>query len=195
LSIKIPRWLRFNLRYLGHPPWDTGISPPELTALLDSTLAGRALDVGCGTGTNLVTMAAYGWDVVGLDIALLSVIRARRKLRQAGIQGRVRWGNVGSRLRLGEFFDLVLDIGCYHSLSDTEREAYRHNLARWLKPGGTYLLYAHRQTSPTHAHGVVEADFAQFSRFLSLQWREDSDERRPEGGGGRSATWARFTKE
>jgi SAM-dependent methyltransferase len=195
MSIKIPRWLRFNLRYLGQPPWDTGISPPELIAYLDSSLPGRALDVGCGTGTNLVTMAAYGWDVVGLDIAWLSVIKARGKLRQAGIQGRVRWGNVGSRLRLGEFFNLVLDIGCYHSLRATEREAYRRNLARWLAPGGTYLLYAHRQTTATDPHGVAEADFSQFSRFLSLQWREDSDERRPDGGGGRSATWARFLRE
>jgi SAM-dependent methyltransferase len=195
MSIKIPRWLRFNLRYLGQPPWDTGISPPELMAFLDTSPPGRALDVGCGTGTNLVTIAAYGWDVVGLDIAWLPVIKAWLKLRQTGIQGRVRWGNVGSHLRLADSFDLVLDIGCYHSLSATEREAYRRNLARWLATGGTYLLYAHRQTSPTSVHGVAEADYTQFSRFLSLQWREDSDECRPDGGGGRSATWARFVKE
>jgi cyclopropane fatty-acyl-phospholipid synthase-like methyltransferase len=96
-----------------------------------------------------VTMAAYGWEVVGLDIAWLSVIKARRKLRQAGIQGRVRWGNVGSRLRLGEFFDLVLDIGCYHSLSTTEREAYRHNLEGWLNQGG---LICCMPTGKPHQH-------------------------------------------
>jgi cyclopropane fatty-acyl-phospholipid synthase-like methyltransferase len=195
MSIKILRWLRFNLRYLGQPPWDTGISPPELMAFLESSPPGRALDVGCGTGTNLVTMAAYGWEVTGLDITWLSVIKARGKLRQAGIKGQVRCRNVGSRLRLGNSFDLVLDIGCYHSLSTTEREAYRHNLEGWLTPGGTYLLYAHRQTSPTDPHGVAEADFTHFSQFLLLQWREDSDERRPDGDGGRPATWAQFTKE
>jgi SAM-dependent methyltransferase len=195
MSIKMPRWLRFNLRYLGQPPWDTGISPPELIAYLDASLPGRALDVGCGTGTNLVTMAAYGWEVTGLDIAIMSVIKSRKKLRQAGFEGQVWCRNVGSRLRLEYHFDLVLDIGCYHSLSTTEREAYHQNLRRWLKPGGLYLLYAHQQTSPADPHGVAKADFARFSRFLSLQWREDSDERRPDGGGGRSATWARFTRE
>lgn len=193
--MNIPRWLRTNLRYLGQPPWDTGISPPELIAYLDSSTPGRALDVGCGTGTNLVSMAAYGWAVAGLDIAWLSVIKARGKLRQAGFKGQVRCRNVGSRLRLGDSFDLVVDIGCYHSLNVTEREAYRHNLGRWLNPGGTYLLYAHQQTSPVDPHGVSDVDFDQFSRLLSLQWREDSDERRPDGGGGRSATWVRFTKE
>ena len=195
MSIKIPRWLRYNLRYLGQPPWDTGISPPELMAFLDTSPPGRALDVGCGTGTNLVTMASYGWAVTGLEIAWLSVIKARGKLRQTGFKGQVQCRNVGSRLRFGDSFDLVLDIGCYHSLNATEREAYHHNLGRWLEPSGTYLLYAHQQTSPTHPHGVVEADFTHFSQFLSLQWREDSDERRPDGGGGRSATWARFLRE
>jgi SAM-dependent methyltransferase len=195
VSIKMPRWLRYNLRYLGQPPWDTGVSPPELKAFLETSPTGRALDVGCGTGTNLVTMATYGWQVVGLDVAWLSVIKARRKLRQAGFRGQVWCKNVGSHLRFKDEFDLVLDIGCYHSLVALEREAYRHNLARWLKPGGVYLLYAHQQTSPTSPHGVVEADFSHFSRFLSLQWREDNDERRPDGGGGCAATWARFTKD
>jgi hypothetical protein len=88
-----------------------------------------------------------------------------------------------------------LDIGCYHSLSALEREAYRHNLARWLKPGGVYLLYAHQQATSVTLHGVVEADFSHFSRFLSLQWREDSDEHRSDGDGGRAATWAQFTKD
>lgn len=76
---KIRRWIRFNLLSLGRPPWDTGVSPTELNAYLSSNEPGRALDVGCGTGTNLLTMAQKGWEVVGMDIAWLSVVRARRK--------------------------------------------------------------------------------------------------------------------
>jgi SAM-dependent methyltransferase len=189
---KLTRWIRFNLFYLGKPPWDTGVSPPELINFIESALPGRALDVGCGTGTNLVTMASYGWRVVGVDLAWLSVLKARKKLRQADLDGQVRHGDVTGCLRLAGAFDLVLDIGCYHSLSIGDRETYRQKLMRWLSPGATYLLYAHRQTSPTDSHGVSEVDLDLFSRFLNLQWREDSDERRPDGGGGRSATWVQF---
>jgi cyclopropane fatty-acyl-phospholipid synthase-like methyltransferase len=189
---KLTRWIRFNLFYLGKPPWDTGVSPPELINFLESTPPGRALDSGCGTGTNLVTMASYGWRVVGVDLAWLSVLKARKKLRQADLDGQVRHGDVTGSLRLAGAFNLVLDIGCYHSLSFQERETYRKKLKSWLSPGGTYLLYAHRQTSPNDTHGVSERDLDLFSRFLKLQWREDSDERRPDGGGGRSATWVQF---
>lgn len=39
----------------GSPPWDTNITPPELVAEVEGPQArtsGRALDLGCGTGTN-----------------------------------------------------------------------------------------------------------------------------------------------
>ena len=189
---KFNRWIHFNLRYLGQPPWDTGISPPELIEYLHRTAPGKALDVGCGTGTNLLTIASFGWTVVGIELAWISVLKARARLKQAGAAGRVICGDVSGGVRPGADFNLVLDIGCYHSLAPQARAAYRRNLARWLKPGGAFLLYAHRKTSPADAHGITEEDFAQFAGFLHCQWREDSDERRPDGGGGRPASWALF---
>ena len=46
------RRIFFELRYLlGDVPWDTGVSPPELLDFLDRHPPGRALDLGCGTGT------------------------------------------------------------------------------------------------------------------------------------------------
>ncbi len=103
-------------------------------------------------------------------------------------------GDVTGRIDLGAPFDLVLDIGCYHSLSPSGRADYRSNLAAWLNPGGVYLLYAHRKTSPDEAHGVCETDFAAFSSGLSLVWRQDSEELRPDGSLGRPAAWAQFVK-
>ena len=46
--------LFFNLWYYFNPPWDTGITPPEVVEAIDGPEAlrpGRALDLGCGTGT------------------------------------------------------------------------------------------------------------------------------------------------
>lgn len=191
---KIKRFFHFNFRYLGDPPWDTGVSPPELVNFLNAAEPGRALDLGCGTGTNLLTLAKSGWAVVGVDMAVIPVLRARTKLREAGFNGRVIRGDVTSDLGLQTPFDFVLDIGCYHALSPKGRSDYRQKLKTRLKPGGTYLLYAHRRTSPGDSHGIVEADFQSFQSFLEQQWREDSQEKRPDGGGGRSSTWVRFDR-
>ena len=191
---KFSTWLHYNLRYFGHPPWDTGISPPELIQYLQNTAPGKALDIGCGTGTNLLTMAFYGWKVVGVDLALVSVLKARSKLNQASKRGHVIHGNVTAGVRPGTDFDLALDIGCYHSLNLRERKGYQANLANWLKPGGCFLLYAHRKENDTEFHGISTADFEQFSKFLHCQWREDSIERRPDGGGGNPSCWALFVR-
>ncbi len=170
---KLRRWLRFNLFYLGRPPWDTGVSPPELQEYLKKTEPGRALDVGCGTGTNLVTMADVGWEVVGMDIAWLSVLRARAKLDRNGLKGRVIYGDITGEPDVLPSFDLILDIGCYHSLSSSGREAYRAHIKNWLRAGGTFLLYAHRRTSEENLHGITEKDLESFKSFLSLKWRDD----------------------
>jgi SAM-dependent methyltransferase len=137
------RQILFEFSYLIHStPWDTGISPPELMALLDSHPPGRALDLGCGTGTNAITMTKYGWQVVAVDISILAIRRARRKAHKASAAIDFRQGNVTTLQNLGEPFDLALDIGCFHSLTGDARKRYAANLKRWLKPGSTYLLYA-----------------------------------------------------
>jgi methylase of polypeptide subunit release factors len=67
--MKIFRKLFFNLWYFRDPPWDTGISPPELIDFINSNPPGKALDIGCGTGTNAIRLAKEGWRVTGVDFA------------------------------------------------------------------------------------------------------------------------------
>jgi len=191
---RLPRWLQFNLRYLGSPPWDTGVSPPELFEVIGGMKPGRALDLGCGTGTNLLTLADLGWEVTGVDLAFLSVIKARRKFRQVGAPAEFLQGDVAGELLPGQQYDLVLDMGCFHNLLPENRTKYRENMQRWLVPGGIYLIYAHKKRFAQGLHGVDERDFQAFQSFLHLNWQRQSDEQRPDGGGGWPSVWARFDR-
>jgi SAM-dependent methyltransferase len=154
------RWVFFELRYLaGRPPWDTGITPPELLAFLEAHPPGRALDIGCGTGTNGLAMARLGWEVTGVDFSWAAILRARRRARRADLAVDFRRGDVTALTHLPGGFDLAVDIGCLHSLDIQSRDTYADVLAKVVRPGGTFLLYAfvHPPDSPT-TRGVTETE-------------------------------------
>jgi cyclopropane fatty-acyl-phospholipid synthase-like methyltransferase len=156
--------------YLGSPPWDTGISPPELIGFIDAHAAGNALDLGCGTGTNLLTLAEHGWQVSGVDFSDRAVRLARRRLKSAGFQADIRQGDVSRELTVHGKFDLILDIGCYHDLPPTDRSGYRNNIKRCLAVGGTFLIYAHcLSIERPKATGVSQMDIEAFSKFLGVK--------------------------
>jgi cyclopropane fatty-acyl-phospholipid synthase-like methyltransferase len=136
------RRLFFELQYLlKKTPWDTGISPPELIDFLDNNHPGRVLDLGCGTGTNVTTMAKYGWDAVGMDISALAIRAARQKARTAGAKALFMQGDVTNLKEVEGTFDLILDIGCFHAISVPSKMTYAENLSKLLRPEGTFLLY------------------------------------------------------
>jgi SAM-dependent methyltransferase len=170
--------LFFELRYaLGTPPWDSGVSPPELLDALDKQPAGSALDVGCGTGTNLVTMAARGWQVTGIDLSFLATRRARRKLARAGLAGRVLRADVSRPIDMPDPFDLCLDLGCSHTLPDSRRPAYVANLARWLRPGATLLVYSfYRPADAPETHWpTLEGVLSSFAPRFAVEQVEKGD--------------------
>jgi len=170
------QWLFFNLVYFfGHPRWDTGISPPELMEFIASRLPGRALDLGCGTGLNVLTLAKAGWEVLGVDYAWRAIALAKRRLKRAGVHNaEVRIGDVTALSGIAVPYDLVLDIGCSHTLSLAGRDVLRKNLLCWLKPGGTYLLYAH--LAQQEGIGITEQDIKALAAFLRLVRRQDGSE-------------------
>jgi ubiquinone/menaquinone biosynthesis C-methylase UbiE len=136
------RRIHFNLWYLYfiRPPWDSGISPPELLDFIVNHPAGRAIDLGCGTGTNVVALAEHAWDVTGVDFAPLAIRLAKRKVRAADVRASVLVGDVTNLTGISGPFDLALDLGCFHGIE--ARTSYLSELMRILAPGGYWLMYA-----------------------------------------------------
>ena len=147
----------FNLMYwFSNPPWNTGITPPEVYQYLSDRPAGKALDLGCGTGTNVLTMAEAGWKAVGVDFVPRAIRIARRKVRRAGLDHMAVF-RVADVLQEGFIegeFDLVLDIGCFHSFSGTDIDLYCQNVSQLLSPGGEMMLYVHLNPGPDPGHGL-----------------------------------------
>lgn len=123
-------------------PWDTGVPAPELVELLESgrLRRGRALDIGCGTGTNVLHLAGAGYEAVGIDVAELALRRARAKPVPAGASVAFELRDVLAEGPPPGRFDLVFDRGCLHVFdAHSDRERFARHVARCLTPDGLWL--------------------------------------------------------
>jgi SAM-dependent methyltransferase len=185
----ILQWLHFTWMYLQRPPWDSGITPPELTTYLDTHAPGRAIDLGCGTGTNVITLAQYGWRVTGVDFIPRAISMAKRKIKKANIQADLRVGDVMNLHGINGPFDMALDIGCFHGMQD--KSAYLDELGRLLAAHGHWLLYGFfRSASGMTGPGLNGDDLDEIqSRGFSLLSRTDGFDRKE-----RPSVWLLFEK-
>ncbi len=185
--------------WLKKTPWDTGVTPPEIVTMIDSgkVPVGRALDLGCGTGTNAIYLAQKGFEVTGLDISGRAISLAKRKARSAQLADRVRLerGDVTlmRRWAIGHSIDFAFDIGCFHNLEPEARARYAAALTAVLKPGAIYMLYAFEPSGDQRGVGLDEIAKL-FDRDYKLEGlRHGGDSHRGDRNSRKSA-WYTFRK-
>jgi SAM-dependent methyltransferase len=178
------RKLFFTFSSLGRPRWDTGITPPEVVEFANKNPPGRSLDLGCGTGTNVIFLAKLGWQAEGVDYIPSVIRKAKRKAALAGISTGTKFF-CDSVLRLKNQigkYDLILDMGCYHGLSDSDRFTYRDLVQRFLASKGTFMIYG-MLAGDKSPFGLSEQDEKYFCQNLRFLKRVDSTD------GSRPASW------
>jgi SAM-dependent methyltransferase len=179
---KFAQWF-YNFMYrFTKPDWDTGITPPKVTSAIDQfKQPGRALDLGCGTGTALIYLARHGWQVAGVDFSPQALELARAKAQHADVKVDLHLGDVSRLDFLRAPFDLILDIGCLHGLDRESRTRYAEQLRRLTRPGSKFLLFGFIRPAffgsyhltPEETRGLFDPAFA----ISSLRLAPDRDRR------------------
>ena len=185
------RRLLFHYWYFRQPKWDTGISPPELIDFIQGHKPRRAIDIGCGTGTNVITLAKAGWDVTGIDFAPRAIQLARRKAKEAGVRAELLVSDATKMRGINGPYAFALDIGCFHGIPPKGQKKYLNQLDRILSPDGFWLMYGFFRPSTRHSGpGLVEADMEVISSRFTLASRRDGFDDKRE----RPSAWFLFQK-
>ncbi|WP_235283319.1 class I SAM-dependent methyltransferase [Methanosarcina sp. 2.H.A.1B.4] len=190
LSVKEAEALGYYdfMSYLGVPYYHTGglTSTKKLADLCRIDRTKKVLMVGCGTGFSACFLARkIGCEVVGIDIAELSIEKAKERARRQGVSDRVKF-------RVGDAYALPFEVGTFDTVITEfvsqflDRSRAFKEFARVLKPDG-YVgineMYKEERIPPKAAEEIAYAEkvFGEitglpFSLSTPEEWKKGLEE-------------------
>ena len=150
------RWLE---RYRDAPPdqmrWHREEPAEALVEAVERGLLprGTTVDLGCGTGTDLMYLHRQGYRSIGVDIAPEPLRFARQRFQQAGLVIPLIQADARQLPFRDARIDLVCDSGCFHSFAPEIRPDYARSVARVLRQGGVLFIRAFHYDQPEPAEG------------------------------------------
>jgi len=144
---------------------------PDIIRRLEA--GGRLLDVGCGAGHALVTLAERFPRLagVGIEIEPVSAGMARALVRSRGLEGRIdvrsAWEPAAD---FEEAFDVVTQFLVLHEIRPELKADVLGRCARALRPGGTLVLFdeAYPEDDATARDPI--RGFAVVAQWFELTW-------------------------
>jgi len=176
-------------------PWfDPEPSPQVVRAVTEGFLrrGTSVLDIGCGAGSNVLYLARMGFEAHGIDLAPDAVRSAGERARAEQLRIDVRVGDALALAFPEGRFEGAIDNGCFHTLPVRRRKDYAREVARVLRPGGTFVLswIGREHTAPRgppHRPSLAEVTRALEDRFLFV--RTDFHPGGEEGGASIYDAW------
>ena len=107
----------------------------------DPDVGAVAVDLGCGTGQVSLPLARSGLQVTAVDVSPEMISRLEAKAEQDGLDGVVGVVSPIESFELpSDTVDLVVTNYALHHLRDHDKETLVRSVARWLRPGGRFVV-------------------------------------------------------
>jgi cyclopropane fatty-acyl-phospholipid synthase-like methyltransferase len=157
-------------------PWEIGRPQPAFVRLFANVaIAGRVLDVGCGSGDLVIHLCSRGVDASGIDASAIAIARAQMKAEASGMDKSIfRVADALQVHTMGNVYDVATDSGFLHTLTAEERRFYATSLTSAVRAGGSYyaLCISDRENPEWGGpHRIAPDDFANaFRDRWSVAW-------------------------
>lgn len=132
----------FEERYVdGETPWELNRADGNLIRVIDehNIAGGNALDIGCGSGDNVIWLVQQGFTVVGCDSSPTAIEQAQYKTSKAGISCSLHALDFLTESLPKSPFDFIFDRGCFHSVAEHDRGTFAAKCADIMADKGLWL--------------------------------------------------------
>ena len=159
-------WEQRWSQVLREPPDQVAHRPANvhLIAEAEKLRPGRALDAGCGHGSDTLWLATRGWQVTAVDFSATALAHARSVADTVGsdIAARIDWveGDLATWVPEPDHYDLV---ACLYVHVAGSVPAMVQRMATGVAPGGTLVLVGHRPIDPITGAATAAAGQVQVS--------------------------------
>ena len=135
-------------------PWSHDEPTLFLAEICRRRAPGRALDIGCGAGTDSVFLAQQGWEVTSLDFVPKALEFTQQRAADAGVSVTAIEADITTWQPPHEY-DLVLDHGLLHNMDPVRHDAYRNVLMQTFAPDGEFVLLHWHHLYPGQPDGKM----------------------------------------
>jgi ubiquinone/menaquinone biosynthesis C-methylase UbiE len=172
---RLPPRERFEDYYAApRAPWDIG-RPQQAFVEAATSIRGRVLDIGCGTGDLALWLAEQGCTVTAVDFLEKPLESARRKAAERGLSVNFLQMDAVAVGEIPERFDAVTDCGLFHTFDDAGRRAYVGALTRLLEPGARVFLLCFADAEPG-THGPRRVSESELREAFATGWQVETIE-------------------
>jgi len=150
-----PNWeALYSEKSVESLPWYYPHLEPEIKERLDNlSPQAHILDIGAGPGTQAIEMAKLGYNVTATDISKAAMEKARLRAAEEGVRLEFLQDDILDSKLIGEY-EVILDRGCFHSITPVDRGKFVATVHKLLKPKGLFLLktFSKEEKGPSGGH-------------------------------------------
>ena len=158
-----------NVGWKGNKPTDVVVGNFEKGFLKPGN---SVLDVGCGFGRNANWLALKGLGVIGINVNDDEIQEARKEAIKLGAKVEYLHADAISLPFPNKTFDVVLDLGCSHMLSNKfSQQKAEKEAARVLKPNGYLIFFGFSKKHPSYVSNPGSPKFRDIKDIQDMYGR------------------------
>lgn len=133
----------------------------------------NVLEVGCGTGNNLVFFAENGHMATGIDLDINALAYAKKFLKEKKLKAKLLKADAKKLPFRNASFDLVLDRACLQHNKIVDVKKIIKEIYRVLSPGGIFIMIHFRSKKDYSAkHFKLDKTFAFYKDVTFIDSKE-----------------------